>query len=407
LSSEDEARVALAPCPFCGDGDAVVGPGVELGVQVTRCQECGATGPRAGTGARASEAWARRVSRQSSAVAVEGSVPGFTYVVGTGTCVYCERKGVAVLRSKTAFNMLGGTITATMAPAGQGACELCSRAAAIAWRGVEGDLAPGQVLPDVERACMVLVMRDRLPGEGVAREMLVTPRKDDEGVVSFPGGKLEPGEDAIAAGVRELRQETGLVTWPEALEPLYLGHSPRGAVVRIMLARAWHGKVVPCEGEPMAEWRPDVLSGDRVAQFGPMRWFYRAVGEALEMRAELASSSGSTLPLSLEMSRAAAEHVTLRAAALKGERSESRDADAKMAAAFQAVMSEHERGAASLILDEVRRRVEASRPSAAPAEQEGAKKSGDAEDDGVVDAEWDEAEGSPVPARPSLTGRQR
>lgn len=343
----------------------------------------------------------------SSSVMVEGAVPGFTYVVGLGTCVYCERQGVSVLRSRTAFNMLGGTITATTAPAGQGACELCSRAAAIAWRGIEGDLSPGQVLPDVERACMVLVMRDREPGSGVAREVLVTPRKEAPAMVSFPGGKLGPGEDAVAAAVRELWEETGLVTWPEALEPLYLGHSPRGSVVRIMLARAWHGKVVPCKGEPMAEWRPDALSDGRVEQFGPMRWFYRAVGEVLKMREELASSSGSTLPLSLEMSRAAAEHVTLRAGALRGERAESRDADAKMAAAFQAVMSEHERGAASLILDEVRRRVEASRPPAAPAGEGGARKGGDAEDDDVVDAEWDEAEGSPVPARPSSASRQR
>ena len=401
MSSEDEVKVALAPCPFCGDGDALIGQGVGIADVAGRCQVCGAAGPAMSTAEMAARHWNRRVLAPSRFLRACGSVPGFTYEIGLGNCVCCERHDLSVLGTRIAGLLADG------AEALLGVCDYCSRAAAIAWRGIEGDLSPGQVLPDVERACMVLVMRDREPGEGIAREVLVTPRKDDEGVVSFPGGKLEPGEDAIAAGVRELRQETGLVTWPEALEPLYLGHSPRGAVVRIMLARAWHGKVVPCEGEPMAEWRPDVLSGDRVAQFGPMRWFYRAVGEALEMRAELASSSGSTLPLSLEMSRAAAEHVTLRAAALRGDRAESRDADAKMAAAFQAVMSEHERGAASLILDEVRRRVEASRPSAAPAEQEGAKKSGDAEDDGVVDAEWDEAEGSPVPARPSLTGRQR
>ena len=71
-----------------------------------------------------------------------------------------------------------------------------------------GDLMEGA--PDVGKAAAVLIaVTDRLePGVilTVRREHLRT----HAGQVSFPGGRLDPGEDAIAAALREADEEVGL-----------------------------------------------------------------------------------------------------------------------------------------------------------------------------------------------------
>jgi len=67
------------------------------------------------------------------------------------------------------------------------------------------DVSPGPVRPDPVRAAGALVWRlrdDRLQVVLVHR-----PRYDDW---SFPKGKLDPGESAVAAAVREVAEETGL-----------------------------------------------------------------------------------------------------------------------------------------------------------------------------------------------------
>ncbi len=45
-------------------------------------------------------------------------------------------------------------------------------------------------------------------------------RKRGAGVFQQPGGKPDPGEDALAAVVREVAEETGIVADPGAFEPL-------------------------------------------------------------------------------------------------------------------------------------------------------------------------------------------
>ena len=48
--------------------------------------------------------------------------------------------------------------------------------------------------------------------------MVLTVRKRGTARFMLPGGKPEPGEDALAAAVRECREEIGVELAPEALE---------------------------------------------------------------------------------------------------------------------------------------------------------------------------------------------
>ena len=66
------------------------------------------------------------------------------------------------------------------------------------------------------------------------------------GLWEFPGGKLEPGEDAAAALVRELREELGVVVESgEALAPVE--HDYGGFVIRLIPLRC---RVVSGEPHP-------------------------------------------------------------------------------------------------------------------------------------------------------------
>lgn len=71
-----------------------------------------------------------------------------------------------------------------------------------------GDLVEGS--DDPHRAAAVLVAITDRPDPGV----LLTTRRDDmrlhAGQVAFPGGRLDPGEDAAAAALREAWEEIGL-----------------------------------------------------------------------------------------------------------------------------------------------------------------------------------------------------
>jgi 8-oxo-dGTP diphosphatase len=83
-------------------------------------------------------------------------------------------------------------------------------------------------LPDI-RVAAVAVLRER-------RLLLVTARGRD--VYYLPGGKIEPGESARAAAVREAREEVGLDLDPADLDELFTVVSqahgePDGRLVRM------------------------------------------------------------------------------------------------------------------------------------------------------------------------------
>ena len=79
------------------------------------------------------------------------------------------------------------------------------------------------------------------------------------GLWEFPGGKIDPGEGARAALVREIEEECGLAVDPAAMvEAGFAAHEPAaredGRPILLLLFRcpAWSGEPVSREG---GEWR--------------------------------------------------------------------------------------------------------------------------------------------------------
>lgn len=107
-----------------------------------------------------------------------------------------------------------------------------------------------------------------------ARVLLIQrlPGKHLAGLWEFPGGKLEPGEDARTALARELNEEIGVVV--EACEPLvvvpwrYPEKSVRLNVFRVV---RWRGAPKPREGNPL-RWiaLADIDVGVMPAADGPI-----------------------------------------------------------------------------------------------------------------------------------------
>lgn len=77
---------------------------------------------------------------------------------------------------------------------------------------ISGELLPGdlvEAVPEGTPAAVLVAITDRsTPG------VLLTVRRDHlrthAGQVAFPGGRIDPGEDAVAAALREAREEIGL-----------------------------------------------------------------------------------------------------------------------------------------------------------------------------------------------------
>jgi 8-oxo-dGTP pyrophosphatase MutT (NUDIX family) len=71
-----------------------------------------------------------------------------------------------------------------------------------------GDMAEGA--PDAGRDAAVLIAITGRPEPGVILTVRREHMRTHAGQVSFPGGRLDPGEDAVAAALREAEEEIGL-----------------------------------------------------------------------------------------------------------------------------------------------------------------------------------------------------
>jgi 8-oxo-dGTP diphosphatase len=85
------------------------------------------------------------------------------------------------------------------------------------------------------------------------------PGKSMAGLWEFPGGKLEAGESAESALVRELAEELSIETIDSCLAPLtFASHAYENfhLMMLVYACRSWRGQVAAREGQQLAWVRP-------------------------------------------------------------------------------------------------------------------------------------------------------
>lgn len=83
---------------------------------------------------------------------------------------------------------------------------------------LDGFAAEHADLPDgMRRAAVSVVVADPGPGLGVWIQRRPSTLRAHGGQWAFPGGRLEPGETAVQAALRELHEELGVTAGPGAI----------------------------------------------------------------------------------------------------------------------------------------------------------------------------------------------
>jgi 8-oxo-dGTP diphosphatase len=134
--------------------------------------------------------------------------------------------------------------------------------------------------------CLCLLLRTR--GDGT-REVLLGYKKTGfgQGKIVAPGGHVEPGESAVAAAAREVKEESGVIVAQAALTEaaqltfLFPEHPAWDMDVAVFTAADWSGE--PAESDEIRpqwfpvtalpldrmwddgrQWLPRVLAGERL-----------------------------------------------------------------------------------------------------------------------------------------------
>ncbi len=104
-------------------------------------------------------------------------------------------------------------------------------------RDVSGLLTDAHLADNRATPAAVLIAVTDRPIPGVLLTQRPTAMRDHPGQVAFPGGKIDPGEDAIAAALREAQEELALP--PSAVQVIGatdIYHTGTGFVVTPVLA---------------------------------------------------------------------------------------------------------------------------------------------------------------------------
>ena len=303
-----------------------------------------------------------------------------------GHCALCGGDTLVLISSKK--------VTFT-GPAG--ICEPCARIADWQFRSLDDAELAGSLFPTVAGAALVLIVRERIldghPDTLAPFDVLMVERKDEPGAFGLPGGKMEPGEDAPAAAVRGLYEETTLVTWAPALEAIYQGFSARGRMVSAFLCRAYAGKATTVEGEGSCEWLPWPPS----QHAGVLRGYYTGLELAFDFRHKAHSLYGTESALSQDVGRYGRMFIE---SSISPER-DSEEAVQNRQAASSVMTAEQ--------IDVARRVVRDLLAPPAPDAPLASSDEGEVEEpppDEPVDAEFADTEGREGPPRPGIRTRR-
>ncbi len=129
--------------------------------------------------------------------------------------------------------------------------------------------------------CQALVLRTRPRGQ----EVLLSVRSDVRGW-ELPGGRIEPGEEAREALVREVREETGLVVEVERHVGDYLRSGFRPHTARVYICRVISGQEGLSAETLDLSWFP---IGD--IPEGLLPWYRQPIEDGLERKPSPANRS--------------------------------------------------------------------------------------------------------------------
>lgn len=282
-----------------------------------------------------------------------------------------------------------------------GICEPCSYLAAWRWRSISERVATPP-FPTSPSVVMVMIVRDRkvtslvtssargddgafaaaerkveMADPVTPQDVLMVTRKDEPGAFALPGGKVEPGEDPLAAAVRELAEETGLVTWSPFLDPLYDGFTARGKLARVYVCRVHSGDPAELEEGVHPEWRP----GTPGIHSGSYRGFYSGVELAFAMRLKIQKLSEARVPLCARLGKAGQGYVEMFEGYRLGKGLAARTPDdVQLMSGLRFAMTEEEKMAIDAIIRPIREAQAPVVAAPAPAADDAAD-DGSGEDD--------------------------